>query len=74
VQRVSPCRRPLSSIGFDAPTATRIVNTKTKTRRKEKAFMLMAFGCWDGRSVFDREVVKTSLVAIIMGIFRAKAD
>jgi hypothetical protein len=41
VECVSPCRRPLSSIGFDAPTATRIVNTKTKIRRKVKAFMLM---------------------------------
>ena len=51
MERVSPCRRPRSSIGFDAPTAMRIVNTKTKTRRKEKAFMLIAL--FVGKGVVD---------------------
>jgi hypothetical protein len=48
---VSPCRRPLSSIGFDAPATTRIVKTKTKIRRREKAFMLMAL--FVGKGVVD---------------------
>ena len=47
---VLPCRRPLSSTGFDAPTAARRANTKVKMRRKEKALMMMTLL---GRRAFD---------------------
>lgn len=42
--RVSPCRMPLASAGFDAATIPRNVNIRTINRRSENTFIVVEVG------------------------------